>query len=53
MTKQDASEQPASADHLTNCLSMVMHHEEVHMMVNVIERILADQTQASEAPEEM
>ena len=52
MTKQDANEQPSSLNHLNRSLSMVIHHEEVQTMARAIERILASQQQATDAPEE-
>ena len=50
MTEQtDAvNEMSEEINHLNRCLSMVLHHEEVQLMVEVIEEILKERYSAVE-----
>lgn len=55
MTEQtDAvNEKSEEINHLNRCLSMVLYHEEVQLMVEVIEEILRERYNAVEPSEEV
>ena len=55
MTKypDNSTDRSDEASDLNRCLSMVIHHEEVQLMVEVIEKLLNEQQQALKPPGEV
>jgi len=48
-----SNDRSAEADRISRCLSMVLHHIEVQLMVDVIKELLDEQTQEAVAYKEM